>query len=338
MLSHLQFLLGEEVSALNAELLCAMNLVLQKLKDTYKPFGGVYVLANGDRLQLPNVSEGDIFMSSSLLYGFNFHFLQHLVRMEDVAGRRLLKLMEQRPIPENDIEEIDALFATHCNFVSDWNDVDDPSVMKVFGKKSAERKALLRHFYFIESSGMPHFFVDAQDEVKIAGSHSWRPCSPIITKYLNGKCRESQRILVYDRAIVSVTTNFDDLPQGSLGVIHYASSSHRSVTIYVAPFPAAFTEESISSNLYLTWRTKAMTIHTGYKIQYKGNSARRTQLPLLNYVAANCHRLLGDEFPRIATAITESKYALWLPAQVFVIGSRVSALNCITFMGHNRTH
>ena len=55
-------------------------------------------------------------------------------------------------------------------------------------------------------------------------------------------------------------------------------------------------------------------------------------------MAANCHRLLGDEFPRIATAIsvTESKYALWLPAQVFVIGSRVSALNCITFVGHKQ--
>ena len=31
------------------------------------------------RLQLPNVSGSDICMSSSLLYGFNFHFLQHLV-------------------------------------------------------------------------------------------------------------------------------------------------------------------------------------------------------------------------------------------------------------------
>ena len=60
--------------------------------------------------------------------------------MVNIAGLRLLKLMEQRPIPENEVEEIVALFATHCNFVSDCTDVDDRGVMKIFGKNRPKGK------------------------------------------------------------------------------------------------------------------------------------------------------------------------------------------------------
>ena len=64
----LQFLV-EETSVINGELWAAMDKVLQRLKHNFLPFGGVYVLANGDCCQLPTVSGCEIFTTSSLLFG-----------------------------------------------------------------------------------------------------------------------------------------------------------------------------------------------------------------------------------------------------------------------------
>ena len=136
----------EEISVLNAETWSAMDLILQKLKGNFEPFRGVYVLANGDCCQLPSVSETDIFAASVLLFGMNFHFLEHLVRMEDEEGKRLLKLIAQMPIPAHDVQEILDLFSENSQFIESWDEIADRAVMKVFGKKAAEREAILRHF------------------------------------------------------------------------------------------------------------------------------------------------------------------------------------------------
>ena len=82
----------------------------------FSPFGGVFILANGDCMQLPNVTGRDAFLSSSLLFGFIFNFLTHL-RIVDRNGQRLLRLMETRPIAQSTIEEILRLFSELCDFV-----------------------------------------------------------------------------------------------------------------------------------------------------------------------------------------------------------------------------
>ena len=78
-LERVQVPIVEELSVIPAEIFSCMSMILQDLRDNYEPFGGVVVIANGDCLQLPNVSGCDVFLSTSLLFGFNFHFLRHLV-------------------------------------------------------------------------------------------------------------------------------------------------------------------------------------------------------------------------------------------------------------------
>ena len=335
-LKSLQFLLIEEISVFNGELWSAMDKVLQRVKDNFLPFGGVYVLANGDCCQLPTVSGCEIFNSSSLLFGFNFKFLQSLVRMEDEQGQLLLRLMEQRPIPEQDVDRIVHLFMSNCEFVSSWDEIDDPSVMKVFGKKSAERESIARHFEFIRQSGQQHFIAKSVDEKRIMASTMWRPGNLAVTSFLNSKAREPAELMVYDKALVRITANIHGLSQGSIGVLNFSECNENSISFYCASAPRLVTRSAIESEQYRQWPLKTVGIHVGFIMNFKGNSVRRRQFPLCNYVASNCHRLMGDGFPRMATAISSSrsKYSLWLPSQIFVIGSRVRHLSTLTFVGN----
>ena len=86
---------------------------------------------------------------------------------------------------------------------------------------------------------------------------------------------------------------------------------------------------------YLTWRTVTLTKQTGFVQSFKKNSIRRTQIPLMNFVAMTVHKLMGDTFDKLATSIsaTDSSYALWMTSQVFVIVSRVKQLKNLTFVG-----
>ena len=308
LLSKLQSLIVEEISVVNAELWVAMDLLLQRVKENYAPFGGVFLLAHGDCMQLPNVSGCDVFQASSLLYGFNFNFLTHLVGMEDLNGQRLLLLMQQRPIPECDIEEIVQLFGDHCHFVDNWQNLDD-SIMKVFGKKAAEREAVQRHLAMIQRSGAPHFFIIAKDEVRMSGSHAWRDAASDVTNFLDRNCQESPRLLIYERAVVRFCRNMDSKWQGTLGIIEYQNSTPNSVAVFIASLPSEINEENLRTGGFRNWRRVSVRRQNGFTQSFRGNSVRRQQIPLVNYVASNCHRLLGDEQTRLATAIstTESK-------------------------------
>ena len=207
--------------------------------------------------------------------------------------------------------------------------------MKVFGKKAAEREAIERHFSDITADNVDHYFVQSVDEISLIGSNSWRPCQASAVKYLNSQCREPEKLMIYVKAIVRFTRNMKGLSQGSLAVIDYVNSSAERVAVFCARTPEEVTEEAIESEIYRTWPTRILSPSFGYTLSFKGNSVRRKQFPICNYVASNCHRLMGDGFPKMATAISEKegKYSLWLPSQVFVIGSRVRHLEALSFVG-----
>ena len=93
LLLALEVLFVEEVSLISAEQWSAMDIVLQELKQTTLPFGGVLVIASGDQMQLPSIEGNDIFLSPVLLTNFALFFLGHFVRMTDEAGQTVLRHM-----------------------------------------------------------------------------------------------------------------------------------------------------------------------------------------------------------------------------------------------------
>lgn len=172
-LSRLQVLVVEEISIVGAEYWAAMDYILQAVKDNLKPFGGIFLIANGDCCQLPNVDGTDIFLSAQLLFSFNFHFLNHHVRMQDLHGQQLLKLLENRPVAASDVEQVVSLIEQHCQFVQTWSDLDDLSIMRVFGKRIAEREALEDHRNHIKQAGLPFEESVAGDEIRNTKSTLW---------------------------------------------------------------------------------------------------------------------------------------------------------------------
>ena len=336
LLKKLQLLLVEEISLINGETWSAMDTILKNLKESEQSFGGLLIVANGDVCQLPNISGYNIFEACSFLFTFDFHFLQEFVRMEDILGQELLKMLEKRPVAEYDIEKIVQIISSNCNFVSDWQTLTDRLIMKVFGKREAEQEAFQRHCHDIEESDLAFCYSTAIDEISTEGSHDWRTASKSGTNYLNKQVAEYEKVLFYPGCVLRSTQNLDGLQQGQLCILDYNSVCENSIQVYVAPSLEAVNEEALDNGDYLFWPKLTMRKLPGYVQSLHRNSLRRTQFPAINYVALTVHRLMGDTFLKLATEISneEKKYALWLISQLYVIISRVKRLCQLFFVGN----
>ena len=107
------------------------------------PFGGILVIASGDHLQLP----------------------EHFVRMTDELGQKVLRYMWNRPFDPQAVMEIEK-----CTFENSWEDLDDPCVMRVFGKRKAEPKEFQNHTQRVRSSGSEYQIFEATDEFCLSKS------------------------------------------------------------------------------------------------------------------------------------------------------------------------
>ena len=333
LLMALEVLFVEEVSLISAEQWSAMDLTLQELKQSTLPFGGVSVIASGDHMQLPSIEGNDIFLSPVLLTNFAMFFLSHFVRMTDADGQTVLRHMWKRPINAPAVAEILAILDTKCTFKDSWDDLDDPCVMRVFGKRKAEQKEFDSHIQRVRASGSSYRIFEAKDEICLSKSSVWNETnSRQVSNHLSDKVNESKQLIVYSKALVRVTVNLEaeQLSQGQVGVVHEVPTGD-SVTIYVPDSSGGevdITPGMLEREEYLTWGTVTLSKQTGFVQPFKKNSVRRVQLPLMNFVAMTTHKLMGDTFEKLATSIsaTDSSYALWMTSQVFVIVSRVKQL------------
>ena len=66
LLLAVEVLFVEEVSLISAEQWCAMDIILQELRQSNLPFAGILVLASGDQMQLPAIDGNDLFLSPVL--------------------------------------------------------------------------------------------------------------------------------------------------------------------------------------------------------------------------------------------------------------------------------
>ena len=260
LLLALEVLFVEEISLISAEQWSAMDIVLQELKESTLPFGGILVIASGDQMQLPSIEGNDIFLSPVLLTNFAMFFLSHFVRMTDEAGQTVLRHMWKRPIDAPAVDEILGILNEKCSFKDTWDDLDDPCVMRVFGKRKAEQREFESHIQRVRNSGTAFKVFEATDEICLCKSSVWNETnSPHVSSHLNDKVNEPKQLIVYPKALVRVTVNLESeqLSQGQVGVIHEVPTGDV-VTIYIPDSSGGevdITPEMLEHEEYLTWRT-----------------------------------------------------------------------------------
>ena len=337
LLMQIDVLVIEEIGLVNAELLTTIDLILRAIRNSDMSFGGIFVIANGDTKQLPSISGTDFFLSPSLLFGYQCHFLNFYVRMHDVCGQALLDMISLKPLEANDIRHVIQTIGRKCSFVEDWIDLPDQSVMKVFGKREAVREAVAKHQNDISHSGQSFVTFQAIDECRTRHSSIWRPASPEASKKLDRECREPKCLVLYQYCFLRLTVNHDDMSQGQVCVLAAVpDESANSLLVYVSPSLEALGSENLVENLlFRSWPLQRVSKVSGFIIPMGNNSLRRTQFPFDNYVASTCHKLMGDTFSSIATQVSvqEGPYALWLSSQLYVIISRVNHLKNVFFVG-----
>lgn len=101
----LQFLIIDEVSMLNPELLDKLNIIAQSLKANDKPFGGIQLLFSGDLYQLPCVKAKTFFTSTVTFKSCNFNIIvfTEIMRQKDVVFKTLLNKFRNGTYTANDI-------------------------------------------------------------------------------------------------------------------------------------------------------------------------------------------------------------------------------------------
>ena len=132
------------------------------------------------------------------------------------------------------------------------------------------------------------------------------------------------------------TRNICGMHQGQICIVDYTTLTDKLVEVFVAPDMDLINGETMHSREYLSWRKLSVKISPGHILSFNGDSLRRTQFPLVNYVAMTIHKLMGDTFRLLATAISQSekKFSLWPISQLYVIVSRVCFLRHLYFVGN----
>ena len=104
------------------------------------------------------INQDETFSCQIVCCTVSVQILTHLVILIAPNGQQILNLMEQRPIPDEDIAEIIYLFASHSVFVDSMEEADH-HIMRIFGKKSAKQEAVSMHFTSIAASGKFFHFI-----------------------------------------------------------------------------------------------------------------------------------------------------------------------------------
>ena len=336
-LENLDVLFVEEVSMISSELWAAIDHVLQTICSNYVPFEGKLIIASGDFFQLPSPSGSSLISSSFVLTTFQFLKLQFFVRMQNIAGQMLLRLIGDVPRSDDATEEAWKIMSEECHFVDPWEDALDTDI-RIFFTRKAEQEAVSRKIEEVQSSGVAFQYVNCIDEMCTSSTNHWIAASNTVTSYLNRFSLLPQRSFLYVGAIMRLTINMPDLQvfQGQLCVVVDISQFDSCGFVSVALAPPGCRQIPDFNSLIALWTIIRLKRTTSPVSKYNFRTAcRRTQLPLKLFVASTIHKTMGETLPKTATQIVgSSHYKLWMSEQLYVIASRVRDLFDITFVGN----
>ena len=342
-LERLDVLFIDEIGQVNSQLLSAMEIVLQNIRDNRLPMGGVLTIMTGDPKQLKPPDGSLIWLSPKMLTNYEFYYFQHYVRATPGLLRSILEQLDESEISEREACEIAAMIVSNCKIRSSWDDDLDTFCMRVFSTRAAEQQAVLEHTNKVRSNPESiSVTMKADDEESSTGSSIWLPAITKNSSFIDRHCITPKNLLLYKGAVMRFTANLKHIQarQGQLCVIlNVPCDSTTDLEVLIAPpgcrSPNSFDEDTL---LQCGWRKATVCKVYSPVINNQATFLRRYFFPLKNYVASTIHKCLGDTFPEIITKIslTENNYKLWEKEQLLVLLSRVSKIDEITFVGEKQ--
>ena len=191
------------------------------------------------------------------------------------------------------------------------------TVIRVYGKRSAERKAVLKKVSLIRASGTLVDEVSALDEVRRSNAGLWDRASEKVSKFLDQHCWEPSTLFLFPGALLRMTSNNADeqFSQGQLAVFSSANDDN-TINVLLAPYGTNQLPpiDTLHSD-YLTqgWRCLRLSQSDGFNHSFFGTPCHRKQYPVKNFVAMTIHKSMDGELPQLLTKISllENDYALW---------------------------
>ena len=337
-LQRLDVIYIEEVGMVSAEDFATMDIVLQTIKNVPLPFGGVLLLASGDPKQLPPPTGNQIWLSPLMLTSVRLYKLSTPVRMVDSIGQDFLNAISQINLTDDDIKSLIDVFSCHCKFQESVDNTELDSI-PIFATRAAERRSIQQKVQALRDSHESFTEVKCIDEVKTTVIQNWKVDSAV-TVFLNKKCLEPSILYLYKEALLRVTMNLPEfgITQGQLSVFHFLHGD--CLSVWVAP-PAVrkLPPRDLDGNLDFEnyqWALVKLRRVCGFVHSRNGQSVRRNQFPVKNFLAMTIHKAMGETIGKVVTKINfnEKEYCLWQREQLYVIVSRVHRLEDITFIGN----
>lgn len=139
-LQRLDVLFFEEIGLLSSILFAVIDIVLQRIRQSKKPFGGLLLICTGDHRQLRPIEGRAIWTSMTMRVAFKVYCLKHLVRARnDEALQRIIEVLRKPCVNQDEMNEIIDIFSRQT-FVNSWADVPN-NYLRVVGKKETEKLA-----------------------------------------------------------------------------------------------------------------------------------------------------------------------------------------------------
>jgi hypothetical protein len=96
----------EEIGLLSNEYLNVIDKILQNVRDSKSPFGGVILMSTGDPRQLPPIDGKPVWISTNMFATFRPYILRDYVRCaEDDNLKKALRLLQKVSMTLADVEE-----------------------------------------------------------------------------------------------------------------------------------------------------------------------------------------------------------------------------------------
>ena len=216
MLQVLDVLCVDELGQFSSGLISILDIILRRLRNSSKFFGGVLVLSTMDPRQLRPIKGQPAMLSPFMVTGFKFYKLSHSVRASrDPNLRRIQEISRMAPEDYDGevLSEFGGLISEHCTFVPTW---DDPSIphgaLRVFGRHDAVRKAEEALLDDMQNRNVPMLLSVSRDEEMSATSHGhWMPASDGTKRRLDRKVKEVRQLYFFPWAVYEMTYNDERL-------------------------------------------------------------------------------------------------------------------------------